>query len=312
MNTFPLFPPRASNLAPMVDNLFFFMIGVSGFFTLLILVLIAYFALRYRRTSDAPPPPTPTNYRLEIAWTLIPLALSMVMFVWGAIVYLRQFNPPSNAMDIYVIGKQWMWKIQHPEGAREINELHVPVGRPIRLVMSSQDVIHDFFIPAFRIKHDVLPGRYVNLWFQPTRVGSYHFFCSQYCGTEHSKMVGHVIVMEPQQYQAWLAGALADLSPAQAGAELFARYGCNTCHGQVAPTLAGLYGSKVKLSDGRTVTADDQYLRESILDSTAKIVAGYPPIMPSFRNQLTEEQLMQLVEYIKSLKTPQQENPKKP
>ncbi len=312
MNTFPLFPPSASNLAPAVDNLLFLLLGVSGFFTLLILVLIVYFALRYRRTSEAPPPATPANYSLEIAWTVIPLFIALGMFVWGAIVYLRQFNPPSNAMDVYVVGKQWMWKIQHPEGAREINELHVPLGRPIRLILSSQDVIHDFFIPAFRTKHDVLPGRYVSMWFTPTRLGSYHFFCSQYCGTEHSAMIGRVVVMEPDQYQAWLAGTVSGLSAAQAGERLFSQFACNTCHGQVAPTLAGLYGSRVKLSDGRSVLADDQYLRESILDSTAKIVAGYQPIMPSFRNQITEEQLMQLVEYIKSLKNPQAEKARKP
>jgi cytochrome c oxidase subunit 2 len=299
---FQLFPDAASGMAREVDRLLFYLLAISGFFTLLILTLIVWFALRYRRrTSDEVPPPTAPGLRLEIAWTIIPLLIAITMFAWGADVYVRMFDPPANAMEVYVIGKQWMWHIQHPEGRREINELHVPVNRPIKLVMASQDVIHSFFMPAFRIKHDVVPGRYNLLWFQPDRLGTYDFFCTQYCGSGHSQMIGHVIVMEQAAYEAWLAGTGRAESPAAAGGRLFGTLGCATCHGQQAPTLAGLYNRPVALADGRTVTADVNYLRESILDSTAKIVAGYQPIMPSYRGQISEEQLVSLIEYIKSL-----------
>jgi cytochrome c oxidase subunit II len=313
--SFRLFPESASTMADQVDRLFFFLVAVAGSFTLIILVLIVYFALKYRRRSDTEiPPKTVPNYKLEITWTVVPLVLAMIMFGWGAHLYVKMFNPPPDAMEIYVIGKQWMWKIQHPEGRREIDSLHVPVGRPIKLVMSSEDVIHDFFVPAFRIKHDVLPGRYTSIWFTPTKVGEYHFFCSQYCGTGHSGMVGTVVVMEPADYQAWLSDSTPGETPARSGEKLYEKFGCNLCHGQQAPTLAGLYGSKVELEGGGTVVADDAYIRESILDSTAKIVKGYPPIMPSYRGQVSEVQLLELVEYIKSLKNPQQDqgNVRKP
>jgi cytochrome c oxidase subunit 2 len=209
-------------------------------------------------------------------------------------------------MEIYVVGKQWMWKIQHPEGVREINELHVPTGRPIKLIMASQDVIHDFFVPAFRIKQDVVPGSYSTEWFIANNPGTYHLFCAQYCGTQHSQMVGSVIVMTPADYQAWLAGVGPSEPPAASGARLYISYGCATCHGARAPTLAGLYGSDVRVLDQRanrttTVKADETYLRESILFPDAKLVLGYPPIMPSFRGQLTEEQIFDLIAYVKSL-----------
>lgn len=313
--SFQLFPESASTMSGQVDRLLWFLLLLSGFFTLLIFFLILIFALKYRRRPGvAAPEQTRANLKLEITWTVVPLLITLVIFVWGADLYVRMFTPPPNAMEIYVIGKQWMWKIQHPEGRSEINELHIPVGRPIKLIMSSQDVIHSFYVPAFRIKHDVLPGRYTVQWFEATRPGVYHLFCTEYCGAGHASMVGRVIAMEPAAYQAWLSDTVAEESAAKAGERLYEKFGCNTCHGVNAPTLAGFYGSTVELQDGSTVPADDNYVRESILDSTAKVVKGYPPIMPSYRGQISEVQLMQLVEYIKSLKSPAAEegNVKKP
>jgi cytochrome c oxidase subunit 2 len=228
----------------------------------------------------------------------------MVMFAWGAKVYVNLERPPADAMVINVVGKQWMWKLQHPEGVREINTLHIPVGRPIKLVMTSQDVIHSFFVPAFRTKQDVLPGRYTTSWFEAKQKGRFHIFCAEYCGTDHSKMIGEVVAMEPAEYQAWLAGTVSDVPPAVAGEKLFYSYNCQTCHGQRAPTLAGLYNRRVRLADGSTVLADDNYIRESILNPAAKIVAGYPgSLMPTYQGQLTEDQLLELIAYIKSLNT---------
>jgi len=290
-------------MADRVDHLYFFMLGLTIVFTLLIFLLIVYFALKYRRRSEALPPPTANNNTLEITWTIIPSIIVLGIFCWGAKLYIDQFTPPADAMEIYVVGKQWMWKIQHPQGRREIDELHVPTGKPIKLLLSSEDVIHDFFIPDFRMKHDVLPGRYTAEWFQANRIGTYHIYCSQYCGTNHAQMIGTVTVMEPTKYQQWLADVSADEPPAKSGARLFAQYGCNTCHGQRAPTMAGLFGSKAQLSNGSTVIVDENYLRASILDAPTTLVAGYPPIMPSYRGQLTEDQLNQLVAYIKSLQT---------
>lgn len=309
---FRFMPPDASTLAGRVDGLYLFLVILSGFMTLLIAGLIAFFSLKYRRRSEAPPPVVRTNYSLEILWTLVPLGVFLVIFIWGADVYVNQYTPPEDAMEIYVIGKQWMWKIQHPEGRREINELHVPQGRPVKLTLSSQDVIHSFFVPAFRVKHDVLPGRYVSMWFEASQVGEYHLFCAEYCGAEHARMVGKVVVMRPADYQAWLAGTYADEPPARSGERLFSSLGCASCHGQQGPTLAGLYGRQVLLSDGTTVTADDNYIRESILDSTARVTSGFPPVMPSYRGQVSEEQLMHLLAYIKSLREVQPEEVHKP
>jgi len=302
-NAFRLLPESASTQSPQVDALFWFLTIVSVLITLLILVLIAAFAIRYRRRhEDEVPPATRSPLALEVGWTVATLAGAMLMFVWGTHVYLDMKRPASdNAMVVHVVGKQWMWKLQHPDGQREIDELHVPVGRPIKLVMSSQDVIHSFGIPAFRIKQDVVPGSYSTQWFTPTRVGRYHLYCNEYCGTLHSGMIGWVYVMEPGDYAAWLAGTPAGDSPVVAGAELFRSYGCAQCHGQLAPTLAGLYGRPVRLSDNSTVTADDNYIRESILNPPARVVRGFPAIMPSFRGQLSEEQVSDLVAYIKSL-----------
>ena len=301
-DSFRLFPPQASTSAVEVDHLFLFLLGVSVFFTLLVFALIIYFAFRYRRkTDDQFPRVDVQNMKLEITWCVIPFVLMLVMFFWGTDLYARIKRPAENAITINVIGKQWMWKVQHPQGVREINALHVPAGQRIKLMMASEDVIHSFFIPAFRIKQDVVPGSFSTEWFIATRPGRYHIFCAQYCGAEHAKMIGEVVVMEPAQYQAWLSGAPHDESPAAVGARLFETWGCSACHGQRAPTLAGLYLTKVPLDDGSAVIADDDYLRESIIEPSAKVVAGYPPIMPSYRGQLSEEQIMALVAYIKSL-----------
>jgi cytochrome c oxidase subunit 2 len=304
---FQLMPDQASTVAGPVDGLYFFLCAVSAFFTVLIAALIIYFAIKYRRRSEhePPPPKTRTDYRLELTWTFVPLAIVMVMFWWGASLYYREYRPPQNTLDIDVIGKQWMWMVQHRStGRREINELHVPVGRPVKLLMASQDVIHSFYIPAFRVKQDVIPGRYMTLWFEPTRVGEYHLFCTEYCGNQHSGMIGRVVVMEPAKYEAWLAGTTVDEPPAIAGERLFNHFGCATCHGQRGPTLANVYGQPRPLADGASVVADEAYLRESILYSTEKIVQGFQPIMPSYRGQMSEEQLMQIVAYIKSLAAP--------
>ena len=315
MNRFsdiPLFPPQASTVAHQVDNLYFFLLAVSAFFALLIAVLVIGFAIRFRRRSeDDLPQPIHGSLGLEIFWTVVPFGLTLVMFFWGASVFLTIARPPDNALEIFVVGRQWMWKLQHMEGRREINELHVPLGRPIKLTMTAEDVIHSFFVPAFRIKADVLPARYTTIWFEPTKRGTYHLFCAEYCGTEHSRMTGRVVVMDPADYQAWLTGAPAEVAAAagttmvSAGETLFDRFGCRTCHqnasGQLGPTLVGLFNSRVKLERGGTVRADEGYLRESIVNPQAKIVAGYRPVMPTFQGQISEDELLQLIQYIKWL-----------
>jgi cytochrome c oxidase subunit II len=303
---FPLFPEQASTMAARVDALFYFLVAVTVFFAALIFFMIVVFAVKYRRRSeDERPRPIEGNFWLEILWSAIPLGLTMVMFVWGAIIYFDIYNPPDDALEISVVGRQWMWKAQHAEGQREINELHVPVGQAVKLTMTSEDVIHDVFLPAFRVKQDVLPGRYTTLWFQATKAGEYPLFCAQYCGTQHSGMVGRVVVLEPAEFEKWLSGGATGVSMIDQGASLFKRFGCETCHGaggtSQGPSLAGLFGKTVKLQEGTTVTADENYIRESILDPRAKIVAGYQPIMPTFKGLVSEEGLLQLIAYIKSL-----------
>jgi cytochrome c oxidase subunit 2 len=247
---------------------------------------------------------------VEIVWSVIPLVITLVMFVWGAKVFFDQSRPPADAIAYYGVGKQWMWKFQHPEGAREINDLHVPVGQPIRITLTSEDVIHSLFIPAFRVKSDVLPGRYTTVWFEATRPGAYHLFCTEYCGTEHSRMIGTVYALEPEDYERWLATGQTDVPMRVSGAELFGRLACNTCHreGEATPdlpargpTLAGLFGTEVTLVGGDTVVADEGYIRRSILEPQAHVVAGWQPIMPTFKGQVTEEQIATLVDYIRSL-----------
>ena len=303
----PLFPERASTMAGRVDALYFFLIAISVFFSLLIAGLIVFYAVKYRRrTADEIGANIHGSLLLEIGWSGIPLLITMVIFVWGASVFFAMARPPDGTLNIYAVGKQWMWKFQHLDGQREINELHVPVGRAVKMIMTSEDVIHDFFVPAFRVKADVLPGRYTSVWFEPTKPGRYHLFCAEYCGTKHSGVIGSVVVMEPSEYQTWLSGGVPEGSLASTGAKLFADLACNTCHRPDAqgrgPVLEGLFGKTVALQSGETVTVDEAYVRESILTPAAKITAGFQPIMPTFQGLVTEEQLLALVEYVKSLK----------
>jgi cytochrome c oxidase subunit II len=302
----PLFPEAASSIAERVDALYFFLLGVSGFFSVLIAGLIVFFAVKFHRRKPGDVGDSiHGGLLLEVTWTVIPLLITMVIFGWGASVFFAMTHPPDDTLNIYVVGKQWMWKFQHLDGQREINELHVPVGRNIRLIATSEDVIHDVFVPAFRVKADVIPGRYVTLWFRPTKAGRYHLFCAEYCGTKHSGMTGEVVVMEPAEYQAWLSGGVQGGSMADAGQKLFVDLACNTCHRPDAqgrgPVLDGLLGKTVALQGGGTVVADEAYLRESILNPSAKITNGYQPIMPTFQGLVSEEQLLQLIEYVKSL-----------
>src|SRR5689334_20978056 len=268
MTKFQLWPEQASTHAAHVDALFALIMAVTVFFTGLIFVLIVYFSLKYNRRRGVLPVPTHTSHVLEIAWSAIPLLITLVMFAWGSALYVSMQAPPASAMEVHVTGKQWMWKLQHPEGRREINELHVPLGQPVRLMMISQDVIHSFGLPAFRITNDVLPGRYTTIWFTASKLGEFPLFCREYCGSQHSGMIGKVVVMEPAAYESWLANAPQEESMAAAGARLFSSstLACNTCHGERAPTMAGLYGRTVQLADGRTIAADQDYLRRSILN----------------------------------------------
>jgi cytochrome c oxidase subunit 2 len=304
----PFFPEQASNFAGNVDTLFSFILLTCLFFSVLVTLLIIFAAVRYKRKSAGEVGSADHgNMVLEVGWTVIPLVIALGMFAWGAAVYVNYRTAPKDTLDIYVVGKQWMWKLQQPNGRKEINELHVPVNRNIKLIMGSEDVIHDFYVPAFRVKMDVVPGRYNTMWFRPTKIGKYHFFCSQYCGTNHAVMGGWVTVMDPAQYAAWLSDEGGDLNPVSAGEKLFSQLACNTCHlpngtGR-GPSLNGVYGGKVLLADGSTVIADEAYIRESILQPKAKIVAGYQPVMPTFQGLVTEEQIMNLTAYIKSLQT---------
>jgi cytochrome c oxidase subunit 2 len=304
MTGIPFVPPEASTFAPQVDHLFIFELAVAAFFTSGICLFIVFFCIRYRRRSDDEiPPKMPKHYGLEITWIIIPFLLMLVMYFWGAYLYVNMKHPAEEGLEIHVIGKQWMWKIEQPYGVREINQMHVPVGEPIKLILASQDVIHDFFVPAFRMKQDLVPGSYVTEWFEATKVGTFHLFCSQYCGTGHSTMVGQIVVMNKPDYQAWLAGAVPSQTPEAGGKLLFTSLGCVECHGQRGPTLAGLYGSRVTLQSGQVVTADEQYLHTAILNPSSQLVAGFPAVMPSFQGQISEEQVYELIAYIKSLST---------
>jgi cytochrome c oxidase subunit II len=322
---FELIPSQASTVAPRVDALLLFIVSVSLFFTLVVAGFILVFAIRYRRRAeDYYPKPIIGSNLLESAWSIVPLIIALGIFFWGASIYFDINHMPEDAMEIYVVGKQWMWHLQHPEGQSEINALHVPVGRAVKLIMTSEDVIHDFSVPAFRVKQDVIPGRYSFLWFQATVPGTYHLYCAAYCGSEHSKMIGWVTVMEAAEYEHWLLGSenakgvinkagRADRSLALEGGKLFRKLQCISCHSATAearaPVLEELYGKTVHLTDGRTVRADESYLRESILLPDAKVVAGYRPIMPPFplkdkdgNGQVSEDDLVRLVAFIKSLR----------
>jgi cytochrome c oxidase subunit 2 len=305
----PLFPDAASSFAQEVDALYAIWALISIFFSVLIAALVLYFMVRYRRrTPDEVGLPERPALWLEVGWSVVPLLIALAMAAWGAKLFLHMHLPPPNSVEYWVTGKQWMWKIQHPEGVREINSFHVPMGTPVKLTMTSEDVIHSFYVPAFRVKQDVLPGRYTSMWFTPTKPGVYHLFCAEYCGVEHSKMGGTVTVMTPEDYQTWLSGGVMSAQSITAsGEQLFHSLACVTCHeaapGRVqrGPSLAGVFGTQVALDSGSTVTADENYIRESILTPQAKVVAGYPRIMPTYASQVGEEQVAQLVAYVKSL-----------
>jgi cytochrome c oxidase subunit 2 len=305
---FSLFIEQGSSYAPRVDALYFFILGVSAFFGVLTAILLIYFAIRYRRRAeDYYPRPILGSHKLEVTWTLVTLAIFLLIFFWGAAVYLDTIRPPDDAMEVYVVGKQWMWKVQHLNGRREINALHIPVGRPVKLIMTSEDVIHQFYVPGFRTQMAVLPGRYTYLWFEARKAGSYHLFCAEYCGTQHSRMGGWVVAMEPEDYGRWLDSQGADLSMANRGRQLFLKYQCIACHSGDsqgrAPLLEELYLKDVTLDDGRHVVANDEYLRRSIREPKADVVYGYKPIMPAFDiDRMGSEDLNDLVAFIKTLK----------
>lgn len=304
-------PEQASTIAPRVDQLFYAVLGVTGAVTVAIVVLLIVFGIRYRagarrpRSGQPPAVEARTRNRLEIVWTLTPLLLFIAAFAWSARIYVERATAPPDAMEIFVVARQWMWKLQHPGGQREIDELHVPRGRAVKLVMTSEDVIHSFFVPAFRLKQDVLPGQYTELWFTATRSGRFHLFCAEYCGTDHSAMRGDVVVMEPAAYEQWLTAHEGGRDMIARGEALFRQYGCSGCHGEHssvhAPNLAGLYGRPVPLADGSTVTADDRYIRDSILLPAKEIAAGYAPIMPSFAGRIGEDEILDVIAYVRSL-----------
>jgi len=309
----PFSPEQASTFAPHVDALYAYLLLITIFFSTLITLLLVVFAVKYRRRQpDEVPRPISGSMVLELTWTIVPLLIAMTIFVWGASTYFKAYRVPHQAMEVYVVAKQWMWKFQHQTGQREINELHVPVGARVKLTMTTEDVIHSLYVPAFRIKQDVVPGRYTQLWFEATKTGSYYLFCAEYCGTNHSGMGGHVIVMEPTAYEQWLAGGAGAESAAAQGQKLFQERGCASCHqtdpaGQQGrgPTLYGLFGKQQAIEGDGTVAVDESYIRESILDPQAKLALGFQPIMPTFRNQVNEEQILQLIAYIRSLGQPQ-------
>ena len=295
-------------MAGQVDALYIFLLTLCGFMCLAIFALIVIFAVRYRRRAGREAEQIEGSNALEFTWSFIPFGIFLAIFVWGAVLYFRGRTPPQGSAEVYTVAKQWMWKFQHAGGQREINELHVPVGRDVRMIMTSQDVIHSFYVPAFRIKQDVLPGRYTVAWFRATKAGTYHLFCAEYCGTMHSGMIGDVVVMEPAQYEQWLSGGAPMGSLSQTGEGIFASLGCATCHRSDTqgrgPNLVGAFGKSVLLEDGRTIAADENYVRESILNPTAKVVSGFRPIMPTFQGIVSEEQVNALVAYIKSLSQP--------
>jgi cytochrome c oxidase subunit 2 len=302
----PFWPQRASAYAGEVDFLFICLLVITVLTVGLVFFLLFYFANKYRHGSNAVrDEPTKKTWRWEVSWTAATLLVFVGLAVWGGSLYVHLYNPPRDALQIFVVGKQWMWKAQHPGGQREINALHVPVGQDIRLVMASQDVIHSFYIPALRIKQDVVPGRYETMWFRADRVGRYHLFCAEYCGTDHAKMGGWVTVMSPRDFSDWLRMQGGQQSLAAQGRQLFHRYGCSGCHdpgGTVrAPNLNGVFGSPVPLSDGSVVIADARYVRDSILDPKGQVAAGYAPIMPTFKGQIGEDDLAKLVAYVESI-----------
>ena len=307
--TFTLFPTQASTMAGRVDNLYFFMLAVTVFFSVLVAALVVTLAVKYRRRkADDVGANIHGSTALEVIWTAIPLLIAMVMFVWGTSVYFALAKPPAEAMEVYIVGKRWMWKAQHLTGHREINQLHVPVGTPVKLLISSEDVIHSYYIPAFRQKIDAVPGKTTTMWFEASKAGTYQLFCAEYCGTQHSGMIGKVVAMEPREYQQWLSGGAPAGTLTSSGEQQFEMLGCVTCHRNDGkgrgPSLVGVFGKPQRMANGSTVIADESYLRESILNPQAKVVQGYQPLMPTYQGQVSEDNLVTLLAYIKSLEKP--------
>ena len=307
LNASALFPREASTIAPYMDALYLFLVGMTITGLLLVGAILFTFSIRYRKAVHPVATQIEGSTLLEATWTIIPLAIFLVCFVWGALLYFRIYNPPVNSMNIYIVGKQWMWKAEHPGGQHEINALHIPTGQPIQLTMISQDVFHSFSIPDFRIKREVIPGRYSTVWFEATTPGTYHLFCTQYCGTNHSAMIGTITALSQADYKKWTQESTSGMSLAQNGERLFASMGCNACHsGNAAargPNLAGVYGSKLMLTNGSQVLVNDAYLRDAILNPSQHVTAGYAPIMPTYQGQISEDGLIDLVEYLKNLNT---------
>jgi cytochrome c oxidase subunit II len=302
----PLWSSGPSTHPENVDRLFVALLVTSILVLALLFFLLFTFAIRYRAGSNADRDQRiKKSWHWEFGWTTATLVAFVALFAWGAKLFLEIYTTANDSLPVYIVAKQWMWKVQHPGGQREINELHVPLGRPVRLIMASQDVIHSFFMPAFRIKRDVVPGRYQDMTFEASKAGTFHLFCAEYCGTDHSRMTGRILVLEPADYEAWLARQDVDGTLAAQGASLFRQLGCSGCHspgGTVrAPALQGLYGNPVPLQSGEIVVADDKYIRDSILLPRSQIAAGYDPVMPSFEGKVSEDELIRLVAYIKSL-----------
>jgi cytochrome c oxidase subunit 2 len=303
-----ILPERASNHAGSVDAIFYSLLALCGLVTLAVVAALVFCCLRYRLGTTAlrgEVADAKSRNWIEITWSSLTLAAFVGIFFWAGVVYFRMYSPPVNAAEIHVVARQWMWKAQHGNGRHEINELHLLVNQPVKLIMTSQDVIHDFFVPAFRTKQDVLPGRYTSEWFIPTKPGTYHLYCAEYCGMDHSRMGGWVYVQEAQAYTRWLAGASETESIVAGGQRLFIARGCAGCHAPHAavraPLLDGIYRKPVALADGSVVIADEQYLHDSILLPNKQVTAGYEPKMPTYQGQLSEEEVLQIIAYLKSL-----------
>jgi len=299
----------ASSVAPRYDLLFGAMVLLCGTVALGVLVAIVGFSIRYRAGAGRGDAAAGRHTRaIEIAWTATPLVIFIGLFAWAAYDFVALYRPPADALPVYVVAKQWMWKLQHRNGRREINELHVPLGQPVRLLMTSQDAIHSFFVPAFRLKQDVVPGRYTGLWFTATKLGEFRLFCAEYCGTEHSQMLGRIVVLRPAEYARWLGSGSEQPSLAEYGFARFRALGCSGCHDPAstvhAPSLEGLLGRTVHLQDGRTIVADENYVRDSILLPGKDVVAGFAPVMPSFAGQVSEEDIQALIAYLRSTGAP--------
>lgn len=299
---FSIIPEQASTIAPHVDLLFYALTAFVGLFTVAITTILIALGIKFKAEPGRKSQHI-ESLKLELLWSAIPAVIALLIFAWGAVLYYDYRTIPENTLDINVMGKQWMWKVQHPNGRREVNELHIPVNKAIKITMTSQDVLHDFYVPAFRVKQDALPAKYTDMWFEPTKIGKYPIFCAEYCGTGHSVMGGTVTVLSQDDYQEWLQGG-PPVTPVQAGETLFQQMGCVTCHDAGAasrgPQLTNVFGHEVKIRGGEMVVADEEYIRESIKTPSKKIVDGFSPLMPTFPN-LNDEDILNLIAYIKSL-----------